>query len=185
MPQDPLYRRFIAIRPEPRDAKRVGRVRDTLLLRSRVDDDRLHITLGIVEESDDPTDWIVAPIKAALRDQELFSCAISLSKLVAEDGIAKLLPAGVLPELKALQAALFGRLSRHDIAFRRPENFRPHMTLGYDPRYAVAQTIAPIIWRAAEIVLIESWQRRHVHRTLARWPLLPPSQGAFDFNLAA
>jgi 2'-5' RNA ligase len=181
MHHDHRIRYFVAIRPEARVALLAGRVRDTLPLRSRVDDHRLHVTLGIVAEMDDPSDRIGAAVEAALADHGLIGCPIALGVLEAGDGIAKLLPVGSVAELKALQAGTFDKLAHRGIAFRRPENFRPHMTLGYGLGFSARRKIEPIGWPASEILLIESWIGKHVHRTVARWPLAVPAQRCFDF----
>ncbi|MDB5694403.1 MAG: hypothetical protein JWO81_3466 [Alphaproteobacteria bacterium] len=177
-----FIRYFLALRPEPSTAARIGQVRDSLgALQSQVSNDRIHMTLGILAELPRPDERVPASAKALLSDHSLQACPVALGRVVAADGIAMLLPAGRHASLRALQSDLFDTLARHGIEIRRPRNFRPHVTLGYGPRFPDRRTIRPIGWFADRIVLIESWVGRTVHRIVGSWNLLPPAQYELDF----
>ncbi|MEA3002070.1 MAG: 2,3-cyclic 3-phosphodiesterase [Sphingomonadales bacterium] len=177
-----FIRYFLALRPEPPMAARIGQVRDSIgPLRSQVSNDRIHMTLGILAELPCPDERVAAAVKAMLSDHSLQACRVALGRLAVADGIATLLPAGGHASLRALQSGLFERLGRHGIDIRRPRDFRPHVTLGYGPRFSDRRTIRPIGWFADRIVLIESWVGRTVHHIVGSWNLLPPAQYELDF----
>jgi 2'-5' RNA ligase len=181
-----FIRYFFALRPDRSAAGTIGRVRDSVgPFEHCVADDRLHVTLGILAELPDRHGEPIARARAILTDISLEACAVALGRLVVGDGIAMLIPTGKQIALRLLQSGLFNCLGRHGVEIRRPENFRPHMTLGYGPRSRHRRTIGPIAWLADQIVLIESWVGKNRHRIVASWPLLPPRQGSFDFDCAA
>jgi 2'-5' RNA ligase len=178
-----FIRYFFALRPDGATSAMIGRVRDAAgPFGSRVVDDRLHLTLGILAQLAEPDERAIAWARAVLAGCPLQACAVTLGRLVAGDGIAMLMPAGSQAALRLLQARLFTRLSRHGVAIRPPERFRPHMTLGYKTRLRERRAIAPIGWLADRVVLIESWVGRGRHYAVASWPLLPPAQYDFDLD---
>jgi 2'-5' RNA ligase len=180
-----FIRYFFAVRPDRATASLIGRIRDSAgPFGSRVSNDRLHITLGILAEQPRPDEHAIAWARAVLADCPLRACAIALGGLVVGDGIAMLIPAGRHAALRTLQSGLFDRLARHGVQIRRPESFRPHMTLGYRTRLRERRRIAPIAWLPDRIVLIESWVGRGRHCTVASWPLLPAAQYDLDFDPA-
>jgi 2'-5' RNA ligase len=178
-----FIRYFFALRPDRSTANLIGRFRDSAgPFGSCVENDRLHVTLGILAELPHRNDELIIWARAILADISLQACAVALGRLAVGDGIAVLTPAGKQAALRALQWGLFNLLRRHGIEIRRPENFRPHMTLGYGPQFRERRTIGPIAWLADQIVLIESWVGRGRHRTVGSWPLLPRAQYELDFD---
>lgn len=77
----------------------------------------------------------------------------------------------VPPALNELELRLWDALQQRGFE-REPRIYRPHLTLARRAR-AVDETVAPIAWRASEIVLAESLPvARGVHyEILERWPL--------------
>jgi 2'-5' RNA ligase len=180
-----FIRYFFAVRPDRSTASLIGRIGDWAgPFGSRVSNDLLHMTLGILAELPQPDDHAIAWARAVLAGCPLRACAITLGRLVVGDGIAMLTPAGKHAALRMLQSGLFDRLARHGVQIRRPESFRPHMTLGYRTRLRAKRRIAPIAWLPDRIVLIESWVGQRRHRAVASWPLLPAAQYDLDFGPA-
>jgi 2'-5' RNA ligase len=61
-------------------------------------------------------------------------------------------PAG----LTVLHAALNGALAAHGVNIDTPPAFRPHVTLARDAPQPAEQRIAPILWSADHVALVES-----------------------------
>ncbi|HEX5184786.1 MAG TPA: 2'-5' RNA ligase family protein [Allosphingosinicella sp.] len=178
-----FIRYFFAVRPDPSCAAEIGRVRDLAgPYGSPVTDDRLHTTLGIVAEVDRPVPEIPAWAQKALGNHLFEGFPFALTRLDAQRDIAILLPGGRQPGVKALQAGLFQRLNGYGVEIRDPRKYRPHMTLGYNPKRLDRRPIKPVGWFADQIVLIESWVGKGIHRTVGSWSLIPPAQYSFDFE---
>jgi 2'-5' RNA ligase len=148
---------------------------------SPVADDKLHTTLGIVAEVDEPVREIPAWAQKALGDYLFEGFPFALRRLIAQDGVAMLLPGSAQHGIRGLQASLFRRLLDYGVEIRDPKKYRPHMTVGYNPERQERRLIRPIGWFANQIVLIESWVGKGVHRTAGSWNLLLPAQYSFDF----
>lgn len=176
-------RYFLALRPDRRAATAIGRARDAVgPFRAVVTDDRLHTTIGILAEVPHQDERVAACAKRALGNHLFEAFPFALRRLVLDEGIGMLLPAGRQAGIRSLQRGLFERFGGYGIELKNPKNFRPHVTLGYGPCARDRRDIRPIGWFADQIVLIESWVGRGIHRTLDCWPLLPPAQGQFDFG---
>jgi 2'-5' RNA ligase len=82
--------------------------------------------------------------------------------LLARDGVA---------ELTTLQHALEVAKVNAGLEWNGRSRFTPHMTLLYDERREIEQTIEPIRWTAREFVLVHSLLGQGQHVALARWQL--------------
>jgi hypothetical protein len=144
----------------------------------------LHVTL--IEIVDQPDRWpeITALARGMLSNHQLCACTFALRKLAVEAGIATLQTVGRRPELNALKRGLEALLLDRGMSFRR-KKFTPHVTLGRGTFSKHARLIDPIFWHAERIALVESWRGATHYEILETWPLLPPVQGSFDFDLAA
>ena len=79
-------------------------------------------------------------------------------------------PSRTPPGLTALQHQLDAQMRYWNV--RRPGwTFNPHLTLVYRPHQEFLRPIEPLIWEAAELVLIHSLVGRTQHRVIGRWPL--------------
>jgi len=85
-------------------------------------------------------------------------------------------------EIQDFYRALLACLAERAIfPLHRKSGLHPHVTLGHDP-CAFDPFNLPREWVPEELLLIESEVGNSVHIVLARWPLLPPRQGAFAFE---
>lgn len=76
-----------------------------------------------------------------------------------------------LTHATALHGRLVATLADAGVGWIRAR-FSPHVTLGYSRDTAAAtRTIAPVGWRARELVLVESLIGQGRHVAHARWPL--------------
>jgi len=181
---DPFYRYFLAWIPSPHLCGVMGRIRDSIgPMPTYVSDWRLHMTLAVLAQSRKPDPAILGEVTEALRDHRLFACTIALQRLAVGSGSAVLLTAGRQDEVRAQQASLMQCLVGHRIVPTHPRKFTPHVTLGYGPQTSGSRAIGPILWLADQLVLIESWVGRTVHRVLARWalPHAEPRQYSIGF----
>ena len=85
-------------------------------------------------------------------------------------------------EIQYFYRTLLAYLGERDILpLHRKTGLRPHVTLGRDP-CIVDLRLPPREWVPDELLLIESEVGKGIHHVIARWPLLPPRQGAFAFG---
>lgn len=76
-----------------------------------------------------------------------------------------------LSALMAFHQGLGMALRKNNLGQWAKPGYTPHVTLLYDDSLLGPTPIAPVVWTAAEVVLVHSLlgETRHVH--LARWPL--------------
>jgi len=167
---------FLALVPSAHDAAAIAALGDRMnsqhaLKGTLVDAPRLHVTLfdlgGHVQL---PADRVAqashaAASVAAPAFDVVFEKAMSYPKgalvLCADD-------ARNVASLKAFRQRLGEALA--DAGLKPSRSFTPHMTVAYARRKLEKHALeAPVQWRAASLVLIDSHVGEHVHDVLARW----------------
>jgi 2'-5' RNA ligase len=132
--------------------------------------DRLHMTLmPVFDPLRSRQDMIadLAEIAADIRHDPVplaFDTAISFR---SGDRYPLVLAGGRPAPASDFRRMLAGRLRREGFAV--DPGFTAHVTMLWADRRVADYPIAPIAWRAHELVLVESARGRHVH--LARWAL--------------
>ncbi len=176
----PGNRLFYALRPSPLARNLIGVQRDQLgLAETIVENDRLHITLGITE------DFARRPYteaKALIEIGEAISAApvpVRLDRVSGSNETIALRPSRQIPALAELGRKLRGALAIAGL-LRGGWDFHPHVTLLYRKGRPFTRTIEPIGWDATDFVLIHSILGEHRHIELGRWPLVD-RQGGFGF----
>jgi 2'-5' RNA ligase len=169
------------------------RVRDRIIaegdgvgpMRSRVLPHHLHVTLALIANLKQRCPEMVDQARAALAGHQLAACLFALAKLKVEPHSASLTTVGRQPALKRLRVELVEHLLEAGMAPVWSKGFDPHVTLGYGLSRKEKRPIDPIFWHADRIALVESWRGETRHVILETWPLMPPTQGWFDFDQAA
>ena len=72
-------------------------------------------------------------------------------------------------ELVAFREALGEAMKEAGVKVKK--SFTPHMTVAYDRHHIAKHDIEPIVWTAAEFVLIKSHVGQGIHEVLGRWQL--------------
>lgn len=166
----PCHRYFFALRPPVTEARRIGLVRDRLLLEggTPVSNDRLHLTLAITNDyAAEPRD--VADRMLAIGDTlDGDRFGIALDRASGGAGSIALRPSQRAAALTTLQHRLDAQLRYWGLR-RKGWEFNPHVTLGYRKGPVFLEPIAPIAWEAQELVLIHSLVGRTQHVELGRW----------------
>jgi len=176
----PRNRFFYALRPSPLARNLIGVQRDQLgLAESLVENDRLHITLGITE---DFARQPYAEMKRLIEIGEQISAApvpVRLDRISGGNETIALRPSRRIDALAELGHKLQQGLA-HAGLLRDAWDFHPHVTLLYRKCRPFTRTIPPIGWDATDFVLIHSMLGEHRHVELGRWPLIE-RQGGFGF----
>lgn len=73
--------------------------------------------------------------------------------------------------LRAFHADLGARLGEEGLRLPATTGFEPHVTLAYDARKVAAESVAPVVWRVEEFVLIHSLLGKTRHLRLGSWVL--------------
>ncbi|WP_374408191.1 2'-5' RNA ligase family protein [Pelagerythrobacter sp.] len=147
-------------------------IRNGLSLATKVDPERLHMTLGISE------DFVEFPSSAANAMLAVGDAVagepqkIALDCLAGSDASVALRPARSPRGLRLMQKGIGDRLFRRGLA-RSGWQFNPHVTLGYRQGLPFRTRVEPIEWKACDFVLVHSVVGKTIHRELARWPLVP------------
>lgn len=166
------HRLFFAFTPSRIEANLTGLLRDTLdgALRP-VANDRLHMTLGITDDSAaapaDVAQRMVA-IGDALRGDPF---VLALDRLSGSEHSVALRPDKRPPHLFAVQRQIDEQL-RYWNLMRSGWSFNPHVTLGYREGLSFLNPITPLAWDVRDVVLIHSVVGATRHIELARWPLV-------------
>ncbi len=145
----------------------------------------LHMTLLELANLSEKCPEILDGMRAVLANHQLRACAFALGRLVIKPEIALVEPVGRQRELMTLRSELSALLIDAGIPALWRRSFGPHVTLGRGRFSESRRPINPIFWHADRIVLVESWRGKTHYNILETWPLLPPIQGSFDFDLAA
>ncbi len=173
--------RFLfALLPPPLPRNLIGVQRDQLgIAESVVENERLHITLGITEDYEQQP---YAEVQRLIEIGAQVSAApvpVTLDRVSASNETIALRPSRKIDALAELVHRLQQGLARAGL-LRRSWNYHPHMTLLYRKGTPFTRTITPIGWEAIDFVLIHSLIGAHRHVELGRWPLVD-RQGAFGF----
>ena len=170
------FKLFFALRPLPEAAQAIaqksvelGRIHG--IQGSLVLADHLHISLhsvGLYETIPQSALDAACRAGAALHSdgfEVVFDQAMSFNQ-----GTYVLCPGEGTQAIQGLYLSL--GMAMADAGFaKRAANFTPHMTLSYRGQLVAKHSIAPLRWRACEVVLINSHQGAGVHEVLGRWPL--------------
>lgn len=174
------HRLFYALRPAPLARNLIGVQRDQLgLADALVENERLHITLGITEDFEHRP---YAEAKQLLAIGTQISAApvpVKLDRVSAGGDTIALRPSRKIDALAELGRQLQRGLAAAAL-LRGGWDFHPHVTLLYRKGRPFTRTIPPIGWDATDFVLIHSILGAHQHIELGRWPLID-RQGAFGF----
>lgn len=166
------HRLFFALRPSPIEANLTGLFRDAAdPALDPVANDRLHMTMGITDDSDAfPQDAAecMAAIGAGLAGDPF---VLTLDRLSGSERAIALRPARRPPALSAVQKQIDERM-RYRSLMRAGWRFNPHVTLGYRAGLSFLTPIVPLLWEVRDVVLIHSLVGATRHITLGRWPLL-------------
>lgn len=168
------HRYFFALKPEIRIANQTRAFAESALgTEGLLRPDRLHVTLAITGDFDVPQPAVVAALLrggAAVRARPF---DLVLDRLSASPRTTALRPARVLPDIRALHAAIAGAMIREGVALREGWRFSPHMTLAYRHGPPSVRPVQAIGWRVTEFVLVHSLYGLTRHDILGRWPLEP------------
>jgi RNA 2',3'-cyclic 3'-phosphodiesterase len=176
----PNFRYFLGISPDPQCLPQFQRVCDALALPSRLD--HAHLTLCTIAETDERDHFIAGRVRRALRDAELWSFPVNLSRVCAGPAGAFARTLGRQDEIQDAYRSLVRLLRACGIEpLHRKSGLHPHVTLAYGACPAALLEIA-IRWFPSELILIESEIGRTKHNELARWPLGSPRQLLLPFD---
>jgi 2'-5' RNA ligase len=141
-----------------------------------------HLTLCVIAELQQRDRFIVSRARSALDGRSLFSCPFWLGRVRGGRNGAAVHAMGRQRDIQDFYRTLIAHLAERGILpLHRNSGLRPHTTLGYDPCLFEPFKL-PRQWIPGELLLIESEVGNGDHNVLARWPLLPPRQGAFAFE---
>jgi 2'-5' RNA ligase len=179
----PDYRYFLAFRPDARQRAWLDSLADAAgQSEKRIKADNLHLTLCVIAELSHRDRFIASRVDSALNGHRLASSPFWLGRLRGGRHGAAIYAMGRQREIQDFYRQLVACLAERDILpFHRKSGLHPHVTLGYD-RCPFDPLAMPREWIPDELLLIESEIGKGVHNVLARWPLLPPRQGAFAFG---
>lgn len=174
------FRYFLAIRPDLQWYPYFQRICDMLGLPIRFD--RLHMTLVVIAETSERDRSVLHRVRWALRDAELRSFPVNLSRVNAGLNGASARTRGRQDEIQDFFSFLVRLLRACGIEpLYRKSGLHPHVTLYYRACQAVLLHVA-IRWFPSELLLIESEVGRTKHNVLERWSLLPPRQQLLPFD---
>jgi hypothetical protein len=148
----------------------------------RIRAEYFHVTLFVIAELPHRDHFIRSRVASALGAEPLSSCPFWLGRVRGGETGAAMLAMGSQREIQDFYRVLLIRMARRGmLPLHRKSGLRPHLTLGHDP-CAFKPFELPFEWIPDELLLIESEVGNGVHNVLARWPLLPPRQGALPFD---
>lgn len=176
----PGFRYFLGIKPDVQCLPQFQRIFEGLGLPSRLD--HAHLTLCTIAETDERDHFIAGRIRRALRDAELCSFPVNLSRVCAGPAGAFARTFGRQDEIQDFYRTLLRLLRVCGMEpLHRKSGLHPHVTLAYGACPAASMTTA-IRWLPSELMLIESEIGRTRHNELARWPLGLPRQLPLPFD---
>lgn len=180
--REPLYRYFLAFRPDPGTCRALAQIAKAAGQGARrVQEHLLHLTLCAVGEAREPNPFIQRQVRAALAGHALPSVAIALGR-VRSGRCATARTVGRQDAIQDFYRTLARLLRLHGIEpLARTSGLHPHVTLGYDACDFASFDIA-LEWLAGELLLIESHHGFTRHAVIDRWPLLPPRQPLLPFG---
>ncbi|MCM8731296.1 2'-5' RNA ligase family protein [Hephaestia sp. GCM10023244] len=181
-PRRPQHRHFFALRPPPAEARRIAHAADRWFATTGtpVHRDRYHITLfAFPEHGEVPRGWEESLCEVG-RTITAAPIAVTLDRLSGGHGPIVLRPSRRTAEWRALHRAIGDRVRAVGLRPRPDYRFQAHLTLGYRNGLALNEPIAPVAWRATDLVLIHSHVGLTRHDLVGRWPLT----GAADPQLS-
>lgn len=178
-----FYRYFLAFRPDLALRLWLDTLADSAGQQERrIRADYFHLTLCVIAQLDVRDHFIVSRVQSALAGRSLVSCPFWLGRLRGGREGAVVRSMGRQQEIQHFYRMLLACLAERAILpLYRKSGLHPHVTLGHDP-CALNPLNLPREWIPNELLLIESEVGNGEHHVLARWPLLPPRQGAFAFE---
>jgi 2'-5' RNA ligase len=128
--------------------------------------ERLHLTLSFLGDHDGVPPQLLAAADARAGRLRAAPFELALDRVVSfeRQGAAPLVLCRAEPSAPLIE------LRRQLGADATPE-FRPHVTLRYDPRHIALRAVTPIAWTVTEVLLIRSLIGRGQHEVLGRYPL--------------
>jgi 2'-5' RNA ligase len=176
----PNFRYFLGVRPDPRCLPQFQQICEGLGLPSRLD--LAHLTLCTIAETNARDHFVAGKVRRALRDAELRSFAVNLSRVRAGAAGAYARTFGRQDEIQDFYRTLVRLLRACGIEpLHRKSGLRPHVTLAYGACPTAVLKVA-VRWFPSELMLIESEVGRTKHNELARWNLRSPRQRSLPFD---
>src|SRR5262249_19571980 len=149
---------------DPHSLPQLQQICEALELASRLD--HAHLTLCTIAETDTRDHFIAGRVRRALRDAELHSCAINLSRGRAGPAGAYARTFGRQDEIQDFYRALVRLLQACGIEpLHRKSGLHPHVTLAYGACRTAVLMIA-VRWFPSELMLIESEVGQTKHNEL-------------------
>lgn len=174
-------RLFLAIFPDHETAAQLAALAATQCtrhgLRGRpLEPERFHVTLFHLGDSVGLRQDVVDAASKAASRVHAASFELGFDHVASFAGRRDKLPFvlksdGGNAALRAFHAQLAAQLREAGLASFASGHFEPHVTLAYDARMIAPATVAPIVWRAREFVLVHSLLGKTRHLSLARWAL--------------
>ena len=166
------YRYFFALLPDAVTARRIHAFAErTFGARGLMRPDRLHVTLAITPDFDEPDLDLTTALLRAGAAVAAAPFDLTLDRLSGGQRTVALRPEHSLSPLRALQAGIARAMAEQGAAMRPDWRFNPHLTLVYRDGDNVSQAIEGFSWAVQEFVLIESLVGLTRHEVLGRWPL--------------
>jgi RNA 2',3'-cyclic 3'-phosphodiesterase len=167
---------FFALRPAASAVPLLATAQREHCPAQAIPDAHWHVTLDILDDVADADPRLIDRLMAAGSRVEAEGFAFAFERIVALAGWIGLRVGRRPAPLMQLHAAIRQALLAVGLAPREGWTFNPHLTLGYPQGTPFSRAIAPIGWRAEEIVLIHSHLGETRHREIGRWALSPERQ---------
>lgn len=177
-----FYRYFFGFQPDQKSLISVRQMIVALGLDpAMMNEELLHLTLFVFEESEAQRTDIADHIAAILSGANLTTCRIKLGKGKRDKDGARIKSIGKQWEIQHFYRQLVTLVAPLGVRPRyRSSGLSPHITLDYRKGGPERSALIPFEWIPGELLLIESCVGLSVHNVIARWPLLSPQQGELD-----
>ena len=174
------HRLFFALLPPAVQRANIAAIRDAQAgLRSKVADERLHMTMGIGEDFVDFPDAVAERMRQIGERVSAAPAEVVLDRIAGSHASVALRPSRRSCGLDEIARSIGGGLAHAGLS-RAGWRFNPHVTLGYLKGEPFNRPAEPIAWQADAFELIHSLVGETRHLSLGRW-LLRADQGAlFD-----
>lgn len=175
------HRYFFALKPDAETARRTAIFAETELgAQGLLAPDRLHVTLALTPDRTMEAADLVDALRRAGDAVRAAPFDLLLDRLSIGSRTAALRPAGKVPPLQALQAAIAQSMRKEGIAMRPDWHFSPHQTLRYRKSATTGtRAVTGFRWHVTDFVLVHSLIGLTRHETIGRWRLRaePEPQG--------
>ncbi len=165
------HRLFVALLPPADVAAAIGEIRDGLAGKSPVSNDRLHMTMGLLDDMASIPAALIDGAREALREVSAAPIRICLDRVSSRGSTSALIPAEPTFALHALKGQISAAFGSMGLPMRYGWNFNPHVTLVYHPEDPRNEQIIPISWEAREFALVHSFVGLTRHVVLERFAL--------------